>query len=240
MPTPAKTSRHQLIGIARALVEAGGVEALTVSAVAQGAGVKAPSLYKHFVDRAALLKAVEITILLELEAELRRETRGKTPKARLKSMAHAYRRFGKAAPNRYRVIYSGNAFTDPEIREACLFSAQPLFEELRAAGIAEERIVAAKDWLPQVEKPATRSGIWLTTDMKRLEENAELKERLKPILLEAKRDGFSDAHRAPAAEPVVTPYHQPTIAGPPTPDDDRSALPAPAAATPTRGRPRRG
>ena len=122
-------------------MEAGGVEALTVSAVAQGAGVKAPSLYKHFVDRAALLKAVEITILLELEAELRRETRGKTPKARLKSMAHAYRRFGKAAPNRYRVIYSGNAFTDPEIREACLFSAQPLFEELRAAGIAEDRVL---------------------------------------------------------------------------------------------------
>lgn len=141
MPTPAKTSRPELVAIARRLVDACGPEALTVSAVAQSAGVKAPSLYKHFADRAALLKAVEIEILHDLEAVLRRETEGDTPKARLRSMAQAYRRFGKAAPNRYRVIYSGNAFTDPDIREACLFSAQPLFEELRAAGIAEDRVL---------------------------------------------------------------------------------------------------
>ena len=141
MPTPAKTSRPELVAIARRLVAASGPEALTVSAVAQSAGVKAPSLYKHFADRAALMKAVEIEILLELEATLRRETEGETPKARIASMAHAYRRFGKAAPNRYRVIYSGNAFIDPDIRAACLFSAQPLFEELRAAGIAEDRVL---------------------------------------------------------------------------------------------------
>lgn len=141
MPTPAKTSRPELVAIARRLVEASGPDALTVSAVAQSAGVKAPSLYKHFADRAALLKACEIEILHELEATLRRETKGDSPRARLISMAEAYRRFGKAAPNRYRVIYSGNAFTDPEIREACLFSAQPLFDELRAAGIAEDRVL---------------------------------------------------------------------------------------------------
>ncbi len=141
MPTPAKTSLPALVAIARRLVDANGPDALTVSAVAQSAGVKSPSLYKHFADRAALLKSVEIEILHELEAFLRREMTGDTPKARLHSMAEAYRRFGKTAPNRYRVIYSGNAFTDPEIRAACLFSAQPLFEELRAAGIAEDRVL---------------------------------------------------------------------------------------------------
>ena len=129
MPTPAKTSLPELVAIARQLVEASGPEALTVSAVAQSAGVKAPSLYKHFADRAAVLKQVEIGILHELEATLRREMTGRTPKARLVSLAEAYRRFGKAAPNRYRVIYSGNAFTDPEIREACLFYAQQLLVE---------------------------------------------------------------------------------------------------------------
>ncbi|MDB5540062.1 MAG: TetR/AcrR family transcriptional regulator [Devosia sp.] len=141
MPTPAKTSLAELATIARTLVEASGPEALTMGALAQGAGVKAPSLYKHFADRAAILKAVEIEILNELEAHLRRETRGDTPKARLAAMAAAYRRFGLAAPNRYKAIYSGNAFNDPEIRAACLFSAQPLFEELKAAGIAEPRIL---------------------------------------------------------------------------------------------------
>lgn len=112
-----------------------------MGAVAQSAGIKPPSLYKHFADRAAILKAVEIGILAELEAHLRRETLGPSPKLRLIAMANAYRRFGLAAPNRYRAIYSGNAFNDPEIRAACLFSAQPLFEELQVAGIPEARML---------------------------------------------------------------------------------------------------
>ena len=141
MPTPAKTSREALARIARELIEASGPDALTIGAVAQAAGIKPPSLYKHFADRAALLKVVEIDVLHELEAYIRHGTTGATHKARLKAMASAYRAFGKAAPNRYRVIYSGNAFIDPEIRAACLFSAQPLFEELRAAGIAETRVL---------------------------------------------------------------------------------------------------
>jgi len=141
LPTPAKTSREELARIARRLVETAGPDALTLGAVASAAGIKAPSLYKHFADRAALLKAVEIAVLHDLEAHLRVETRGADPKARLKAMAHAYRAFGKSAPNRYRVIYSGNAFIDPEIRAVCLFCAQPLFEELRAAGIAETRVL---------------------------------------------------------------------------------------------------
>ena len=141
MPTPAKTSPDHLIGIARRLVEASGPDALTMGAVAARAGIKPPSLYKHFADRAALLKAVEIGVLIDLEAWLRQETRGDSPKVRLVAMANAYRRFALAAPNRYKAIYSGNAFNDPEIREACMFSARPLFEELAAAGVAEPRML---------------------------------------------------------------------------------------------------
>jgi len=141
LPTPAKTSREDLKRIARTLVEASGPDALTMGAIAQAAGIKAPSLYKHFVDRAALLKAVEIDVLYELEAYLRGAIMGTEPRARLLSMAEAYRRYANDMPNRYRVIYSGNAFLDPEIRAACLFSAQPLFDELRAAGVPEDRIL---------------------------------------------------------------------------------------------------
>lgn len=141
MPTPPKTSRDALATIARGLVEASGPDALTLGAVAQAAGIKPPSLYKHFADRAALLKVVEIAILHELEARLRRDTVGPDPKSRLQAMARSYRSFGNEAPNRYRVIYSGDAFIDPEIRAACLFSAQPLFEEFRAAGVPEARVL---------------------------------------------------------------------------------------------------
>lgn len=141
MPTPAKTSRPELVGIARSLVERGGADALTLNAVATAAGVKAPSLYKHFSDRAALMRAVEIEVLLELEAALRRGTSGRTPKMRLTSMARTYRAFAVEQPHRYAIIYSANALTDPEIAAACLFAAQPLFEELRNAGVKPGRVL---------------------------------------------------------------------------------------------------
>ncbi len=141
MPTPAKTSRQELVSIARGMIETGGADALTVSAVAQSAGVKGPSLYKHFADRSALLKAVEISVLHELEGVLRAGTRGKTSQARLRSMAATYRTFATGRPRIYEVIYSRNAFDDPEIAAACLFAARPLLEELRKAGIPEQRIL---------------------------------------------------------------------------------------------------
>jgi AcrR family transcriptional regulator len=141
MPTPAKTSRATLVGIARSLIETGGSDTLTISAVALRAGVKGPSLYKHFSDRSALLKAVEIDVLHELEAVLRRETAGNTARERLFSMARVYRRFANSKPHRYSLIYSGDTADDPDIAAACLFSAKPLFEELERAGIPTERVL---------------------------------------------------------------------------------------------------
>jgi AcrR family transcriptional regulator len=141
VPTPAKTSRAELVSIARGLIDANGGDALTISAVAQQAGVKGPSLYKHFADRSALLKAVEIDVLHGLEAVLRNGTKGRTPRTRLRSMAETYRRFALEQPHRYGVIYSRNAFDDPEIAAACLFAAKPLLEELAKAGVPDPRIL---------------------------------------------------------------------------------------------------
>jgi AcrR family transcriptional regulator len=141
LPTPAKTSRRELVAIALGLVEAEGAAALTLSAVAQRAGVKAPSLYKHLADRAALLKAVEIAVLDELEQTLRRETKGRTARQRLHSIARAYRRFATARPHRYAAIYSRDVAADPELTEACRRAAQPLFEQLQGAGVAAARVL---------------------------------------------------------------------------------------------------
>jgi AcrR family transcriptional regulator len=131
----------ELVAIARRLVETTGAEGLTLSAVAKSAGVKAPSLYKHFADRLALLKAVEIVVLGELEAELRSGTTGRTPHQRLRSMAATYRSFAVQQPQRYEVIYSRNAADDPEIAAACLHAARPLFEELERAGLPADRVL---------------------------------------------------------------------------------------------------
>jgi AcrR family transcriptional regulator len=142
LPTPAKTSPDALIGIALSLVEQGGADAVTIAAVAQAAGVKGPSLYKHFADREALLLATEIAVLRELEAMLRRETKGRTPKQRLRSLAKVYRHFATSVPHRYGMIYRGDVGASEELAAACLFSARPLFEELEAAGTKPKELLA--------------------------------------------------------------------------------------------------
>lgn len=141
MPTPAKTSRDELVGIALSLIEVGGVDSATISAVAGAAGVKGPSLYKHFADRDALLRAAEMVVLHELEAMLRKQVKGATPRERLWSLAYAYRRWGKRHPYRYGMIYSSDVSKDEELVAACLFAAMPLFEELRAAGVSEDDVL---------------------------------------------------------------------------------------------------
>jgi AcrR family transcriptional regulator len=140
VPTPAKTSQADLIEIGLALATDGGADAVTIAAVAQAAGIKGPSLYKHFADREALLTAIEVAVLYELEAVLR-QVKGRTPRQRIVAMARAYRAFGHMAPHRYGLVYRKNVADNPTLAQACLFSAKPLFEELEAAGLSPKRIL---------------------------------------------------------------------------------------------------
>ncbi len=57
-PARARTSSEEIIAAGRALLESGGLEAVTMQAVAQRVGVRAPSLYKRVPGRAALIAAI--------------------------------------------------------------------------------------------------------------------------------------------------------------------------------------
>ena len=54
MPTPPKTSTAGIVAAARDLLAKRGVEALTMQSVGERVGVRGPSLYKHFADRAGV------------------------------------------------------------------------------------------------------------------------------------------------------------------------------------------
>jgi AcrR family transcriptional regulator len=104
MPTPAKTSRAGIVDAAYALLAAEGPDGLTMQAVADRVGVRAPSLYKHFRDRAALLRAVETDVLMRLQACLTTAAAALEDAAALRAMAAAYRTFALAAPHPYALI----------------------------------------------------------------------------------------------------------------------------------------
>jgi AcrR family transcriptional regulator len=90
------------------LAEVGDVDALTMRAVAAAAGVTPPSVYRHFPDKQALVRAVitqrfdEFTSVLQAAAA----SAGGQPMARLEAMTLAYVRSGLEQPGHYRVLFS--------------------------------------------------------------------------------------------------------------------------------------
>ncbi len=104
-PAPARTSDQAIVAAARDLLEAGGLDAVTMQAVAASVGVRAPSLYKHVASRSALLRAVAEDAMAEIGAELTAAARTGDPTADVRSMAAAFRAWARHSPNAYRHLF---------------------------------------------------------------------------------------------------------------------------------------
>jgi AcrR family transcriptional regulator len=97
-----------VIVLARQMIEADGVDRLSLSRLAQALNVKAPSLYRHFASKSALLRAVNLETAEALFAALNEaiQQAAPEPRARLIAMAHAYRGFVHANPRTYMLSHS--------------------------------------------------------------------------------------------------------------------------------------
>ena len=82
--------------------------------VATSVGIRAPSLYGHFKDRASLIAAIELQIIVELGERLEAKISSADPRATLKSQAREIRQFAKANPNGYSMIFDARAAKSEE------------------------------------------------------------------------------------------------------------------------------
>jgi len=82
-------------------------EALTLRAVARAAGITAPSIYRHFIDREAIIRAVVDRAFDELERTLDLAAAGLRGGDRLSAICAAYLAFATDRPQRYRVMFGG-------------------------------------------------------------------------------------------------------------------------------------
>ena len=89
----------------RELLEAGGLDAVTMQAVAERVGVRAPSLYKRFADRGALIAAIGAAALEDLGGTLAPFTREPEPAAGLRGIASAFRAFAHRNPRAYELLF---------------------------------------------------------------------------------------------------------------------------------------
>jgi AcrR family transcriptional regulator len=106
MPTPARTSVDEIVNAGRAILDADGLDALTMQRVAAVVGVRAPSLYKRVRDRDALVRLVAADVLAELGARIDGAARTGDPAADLRAVAHAFRRWAREHPGGYALLFS--------------------------------------------------------------------------------------------------------------------------------------
>lgn len=97
---------------ALALLIEGGLEAVTLRAVAQRAGIAAPSIYAHFANRGELLAAVVGSAFDDLTRALQ-DAAGSTPDptTSLRAVCAAYLEFAVARPAEYAVMFQRPAGT---------------------------------------------------------------------------------------------------------------------------------
>lgn len=105
-------TRSDLLEAAAGLLEERGIEAVTLRAVGERAGVSRQAPYKHFADKGELLSILAARYFERLAEEMipASEEPRENPLVRLEAMLEAYVRVALGSPARYRLMFG------PEVR----------------------------------------------------------------------------------------------------------------------------
>jgi AcrR family transcriptional regulator len=102
---PLSARARQVVAVARELLETEGAQALTMRRLAERLGIRAPSLYKHLPNKAALEVALIAVGFEEAAAAFDAATDGAAEP--LAALVTAYRTFVKRHPELYRLMTEG-------------------------------------------------------------------------------------------------------------------------------------
>jgi AcrR family transcriptional regulator len=119
------------VDVASALVDAEGLEAVSVRRLATELGVRGPSLYHHFATKADILDAVADAVVAQVDVSA---FGTQDWREALKSWAYSYHAVLSAHPNIVPVIAHG-----PGRRPAALAMADTVYGALVGAGWSEAR-----------------------------------------------------------------------------------------------------
>jgi AcrR family transcriptional regulator len=118
VPTPARTSVDGIVAAGRSILDADGLDGLTMQRVASAVGVRAPSLYKRVRGRGDLIRLIANDVALELTRTLESAATNGNPRLDLRAIADAFRRWALAHPERYHLLFDRlpeGERVDPEV-----------------------------------------------------------------------------------------------------------------------------
>ncbi len=149
-PAQARTSQPAIIAAARDLLEEGGLDAVSMAGVAERVGIRAPSLYHRFNDRADLLVAVATDVALDLRRVLADAVvgAGADPAKGLDALAVAYRSFALATPRASALLFAPAVPGVAPTPEAQAEAAKPVVDVAQtivgpARALAAARVLTA-------------------------------------------------------------------------------------------------
>jgi AcrR family transcriptional regulator len=127
-----------VVAAAAELVDADGLDALTLTRVADRVGVRTPSLYSHVAGLGDLQRLLALRTLHELAGALGGATVGVAGDDALRAMAYAYRDFARAHPGRYLAVQRAPEPGDQAHEEAGAAVVGIILAVLRGYGLEGE------------------------------------------------------------------------------------------------------
>ena len=103
MPYPAKVDAEKILQSALEMIEANGIEALSMRSLAESLSLTVSSLYRYYPGRAALETAIAGYAAGLLQAEFERARR-RSGDAVLETALHGYLRFARKRPVLYALL----------------------------------------------------------------------------------------------------------------------------------------
>ncbi|MEU7599388.1 TetR family transcriptional regulator, partial [Streptomyces sp. NPDC039022] len=100
----AALSTSAVVDLALQVLDEGGPEALTLSAVSGRAGVTTPSLYKHVRHLADLRALVSARVLNDIADQAGRAVLGRSADEAIRAFMTAWRRYAQHHPHRYSAV----------------------------------------------------------------------------------------------------------------------------------------
>lgn len=144
MPTPPRTSLDEIVAAGRQILDAEGLDRLTMDRVAAAVGVRGPSLYKRVRDRGELIHLIANSAATELGDLVEQAASTGNPHRDLRGMVDALRSFAHRYPASYGLLFDRLPETWRPDRERVERAVQPLFRAVAALAGPEDELEAAR------------------------------------------------------------------------------------------------
>lgn len=132
-----------VVAIGTALADEVGFAGVTMGLVAERAGVRPPSLYKHVASLDDLRRRVSMQAMRELSATLARAAVGRAGPDAVRAIAAAARQWALDHPGRYAATVQAPPGDDEEFQRTADEAASVLFDAIAGFGLRGARAVDA-------------------------------------------------------------------------------------------------